>query len=216
MKMGSFVRLIGQSLGLKSNSNIYLHRSHSALRWTDWHQLCSYSHAAQLDGKLSKNLDIRKYFTNRPLNSCVGHHHSGELRTAIPWLQVDRKLVGRHHKLVWGRPQGYHAGRSLVTGARVEWHAIALNPPVWWNIWHWGSKWNLHTVCWDAVGCKWGTTSVYFGITYVCFIPSGLPVFGVEPQYRHQDFIFLWKVSFEGHIQKLQKFHVGLKFKWGL
>ena len=41
-----------------------------------------------------------------------------------------------------------------------------------WDIWHWGSKWNLHTVCWSAVGCERGTTSVYFGITYVCFIPS--------------------------------------------
>ena len=85
-----------------------------------------------------------------------------------------------------------------------------------WNIWYWGSKWNLHTVCWDAVGCEWGTTSVYFGITYVCFIPSRLPVFAVEHQYRHQDFLFLSKVSLEGHIQNLQKFHVGLKFKWGL
>ena len=74
-----------------------------------------------------------------------------------------------------------------------------------WNIWYWVSKGNLHTVCWDTVGCEWGTTSVYFGITYVCFIPSRLPVFAVEPQYRHQDFLFLSKVSFEGHIQNLQK-----------
>ena len=74
-----------------------------------------------------------------------------------------------------------------------------------WDIWYWGSKWNLHTVCWSAVGCEWGTTSVYFGITYVCFIPSRLPVFAVEPQYLLQDFLFLSKVSFEGHIQYLQK-----------
>ena len=56
-----------------------------------------------------------------------------------------------------------------------------------------------------CVGCEWGTTSVYFGITYVCFIPSTLPVFAVEPQYLLQDFLFLSKVSFEGHIQNLQK-----------
>ena len=74
-----------------------------------------------------------------------------------------------------------------------------------WDIWYWGSKWNLHTVCWSAVGCEWGTTSVYFGITYVCFIPSRLPVFAVEPQYLLQDFLFLSKVSFEGHIQNLHK-----------
>ena len=74
-----------------------------------------------------------------------------------------------------------------------------------WDIWYWGSKWNLHTICWNAVGCEWGTTSVYFGITYVCFVPSRLPVFAVEPQYLLQDFLFLSKVSFEGHIQNLQK-----------
>ena len=73
-----------------------------------------------------------------------------------------------------------------------------------WDIWYWGSKWNLHTVCWSAVGCEWGTTSVYFGITYVCFIPSRLPVFAVEPQCLLQDFLFLSKVSFEGHIQNLK------------
>ena len=75
-----------------------------------------------------------------------------------------------------------------------------------WNIWYWASKWNLHTVCWGAVGCEWGTNSVYFGITYVCVIPSKLPVFVVEPQYRLQDFSFLSKVSFEGHIQNLLSF----------
>ena len=74
-----------------------------------------------------------------------------------------------------------------------------------WVIWYWWSKWNLHTVCWRAVGCEWGTTSVYFGITHVCFVPSRLPVFAVEPQYLLQDFLVLSKASFEGHIQNLQK-----------
>ena len=73
----------------------------------------------------------------------------------------------------------------------------ALNLPVWWTpsgiYGFWGSKWNLHTVCWSAVGCEWGTTSVYFGITYVCFIPSRLPVFDVEPQYLFQYFLFFVK-----------------------
>ena len=73
-----------------------------------------------------------------------------------------------------------------------------------WNIWYWGSRYNLYTVGWGAVLCEWGTTSVYLMITYVCVIPSRLPVFAVEPQYRHQD-SFLSKVSFEGHIQNLQK-----------
>ena len=84
-----------------------------------------------------------------------------------------------------------------------------------WNIWYWGSKWNLHTVCWSAVGCEWGTTSVYFGITYVCFIPSRLPVFAVEPQYLLQYFSFLSKVSFELHIQNLQKMSCWFKIWMG-
>ena len=102
---------------------------------------------------------------------------------------------------------------KLEICASVEWllfdrmHSIESPSMVdpQWNIWYWGSKWNLHTVCWSAVGCEWGTTSVYFGITYVCFIPSRLPVFAVEPQYLLQYFLFLSKVSFELHIQNLQK-----------
>ena len=84
-----------------------------------------------------------------------------------------------------------------------------------WNIWYWGSKRNLHTVCWSAVGCEWGTTCVYFGITYVCFIPSRLHVFAVEPQYLLQYFLFLSKVSFELHIQNLQKISCWFKIWMG-
>ena len=76
-----------------------------------------------------------------------------------------------------------------------------------WNIWYWGSKWNLHTVFWGAVGCEWGT--VYFGIPYVCFIPSRLPVFAVEPQYRHQDF-FLQKYHFKDTYKIFKNFYYGL------
>ena len=74
-----------------------------------------------------------------------------------------------------------------------------------WNILYWGSKWNFHRVCWGAVGCEWGTTSVYFGITCVCVTLSRRPAFTVEPQYQHQDFLFLSKLSFEGHTQNLRK-----------
>ena len=84
-----------------------------------------------------------------------------------------------------------------------------------WNIWYWGSKLNLHTVCWSEVGCEWGTTSVYFGITYFCFIPGRLPVFDAEPQYLLQYFLFLSKVSFELHIQNLQKISCWFKIWMG-
>ena len=74
---------------------------------------------------------------------------------------------------------------------------LSITVPFWresagdcWLAFRNGSKWNLHTVCWSAVGCEWGTTSVYFGITYVCFIPSRLPVFAVEPQYLLQYFFY--------------------------
>ena len=97
---------------------------------------------------------------------------------------------------MWRISRGFARSHSVESPSMVD-------PQ--WNIWYWGSKWNLHTVCWRAVGCEWGTTSVYFGITYVCFIPSRLPVFAVEPQYLLQYFLFLSKVSFELHIQNIQK-----------
>ena len=85
-----------------------------------------------------------------------------------------------------------------------------------WNIWYWGSKWNLHTVCWSAVGCEWGTTSVYFGITYVCFIPSRLPVLLLSPSTCFNIFYFCQKYHLNYTYNIFKKFHVGLKFEWGL
>ena len=72
-----------------------------------------------------------------------------------------------------------------------------------WNVLYWGCKWIFQTVCWDAVGFEWGTTSVYFGITYVCFIPARLPVFTLGPQYQHLFFvkIIFWRT----HIKTLKK-----------
>ena len=64
------------------------------------------------------------------------------------------------------------------------------------------------TVCWGVVGCDWGTTCVYFGIIHVCLILSRLPVYTVEPQYQHWDFLLLSNhanVSFEGHTKSLKK-----------
>ena len=50
-----------------------------------------------------------------------------------------------------------------------------------WNKLHWMSSCIFHTHFWGAVGCEWGTTSVYFGITYVCAV---LSVLAVGPQYQ--------------------------------
>ena len=107
-----------------------------------------------------------------------------------------------------GLPAGEWTAHAYTNNAVYTFYHSIESPSMvdpLWNIWYWGSKLNLLTVCWDAVGCEWGTTSVYFGITYVCFIPNILPVFAVEPQYRHQDLLFLSKVSFEGHMQNLKK-----------
>ena len=140
----------------------------------------------------------------------------------------DSKVHGANMRTIWGRqdPGGPHVGPMNLaiwgpTGIRA-WLIHSVESPSMvdpqWDIWYWGSKWNLHTVCWSAVGCEWGTTSVYFGITYVCFIPTRLPVFAVEPKYLLQCFLFLSKVSFELHIQNLQKiscwFKIWMGFVW--
>ena len=54
-----------------------------------------------------------------------------------------------------------------------------------WNILYWRSRWILITVCWGAFVCEWGTTSVYFWITYVCFIHRILPVLALGCKYQH-------------------------------
>ena len=74
-----------------------------------------------------------------------------------------------------------------------------------WNMLYWRSRCDLHTVCWDAVGWEWGTTSVYFGIIYVCYIASILPVFAVGPHYQHWLFSFMSKISFKGQKHNLRK-----------
>ena len=66
-----------------------------------------------------------------------------------------------------------------------QWHSVETPTIVHpqWNIFYWGCKWIFITFCWSVVGSEWGTTSVYFGITYVCFILQIiLPVFAVELQ----------------------------------
>ena len=132
-----------------------------------------------------------------------------EMVAILSWPQCVNIINPLRPKQHFGQfvPWGFNDNKSALVQI-MDWHWHSVESPSMvdpqWDIWYWGSKWNLHTVCWSAVGCEWGTTSVYFGITYVCFIPSRLPVFAVEPQYLLQDFLFLSKVSFEGHIQNLQ------------
>ena len=69
----------------------------------------------------------------------------------------------------------------------------------------------VHTACWDAVGCEWGTTSVYFVSTYVCFIPRKAPVFAVEPRYQHRFFICVKNIIWMTKNPNFQKIYLGLK-----
>ena len=86
-----------------------------------------------------------------------------------------------------------------------------------WNIWYWGSKWNLHTVCWSAFGCEWGTTFVYFGITYVCFIPVFIFLsLLLSPSTYFNILYFCEKYHLNYTYKIFKKINVSLKFEWGL
>ena len=91
---------------------------------------------------------------------------------------------------------------------QFKWHSVESSSMVdlQWNIWHWGSKWNLDTVCWDVVGCEWGAQALFtlglfmFALSLVNFLSLLW-----SPSTNIEIFLFLLKVSFEGHIQNLQK-----------
>ena len=177
-----------------------------------WWENCTGQYISVLGGKTSSpGTNLNQYSLNK--NKCFSsfsYSHSSK-NTTVSMLKCflgNHKCQANHYMAVFFYIRLQLCCHSVESPGMVD-------PQ--WDIWYWGSKWNLLTVCWSAVGCEWGTTFVYFGINYVCFIPSKLPVFAVEPQYLLQDFfLFLSKVSFEGHIQNLQIINVGLKFEWGL
>ena len=43
-----------------------------------------------------------------------------------------------------------------------------------YNMLYSGSKWIFHTICRGAVGCDWGTASVYSGSSSVCLFPENV------------------------------------------
>ena len=156
-------------------------------------------------GKTSDILAMLRKMKPRSYSDVVIHVGTNDTSTKFPKDKIIQNMSN-----IIDRAKTIAATHSVESPSTVD-------PQ--WDIWYWGSKWNLHTVCWSAVGCEWGTTSVYFGITYVCFIPSRLPVFAVEPQYLLQDFLFLSKIKnfiWRTHTKSSKKFHVGLKFEWGL
>ena len=145
-------------------------------------------------------------------------HRESHIQINLPChnLQQNQELtfkvflcVKRIDIIVWAHTGSMNVNKKGFSNLSRTGHSVespSMVDPLW-NIWYWGSKWNLHRFCWDAVGCEWGTTSVYFGITYVCFIPSRLPVFAVEPQYRHQDFfIFVNSIIWRTHTKSSKNF----------
>ena len=60
-----------------------------------------------------------------------------------------------------------------------------------WYMLYWGSRCILHTACWGGVGCEWGTISVYFGITYICFILEYSLSFVCSPSTNIDFFIYV-------------------------
>ena len=85
-----------------------------------------------------------------------------------------------------------------------------------WDIWYWGSKWNLHTVCWSAVGCEWGTTSVTLGLLMFALSLVDFLSLLLSPSTYFKFFYFCQKYHLKDVYKIFKKFHVGLKFEWGL
>ena len=83
---------------------------------------------------------------------------------------------------------------------------IVLHPPVWWT--------RIGICCIEGPGvfstqsvevrASGGTTSVYFGIIYVCFSPCIFAIFALGPS-TGINFLFMWKTSFEGKNKILEK-----------
>ena len=85
-----------------------------------------------------------------------------------------------------------------------------------WNILYWGSKWNLHTVCWDVVGCEGGGTSVYFGL--LVFVLSLVDFLSLlwRSSTNIEIFYFSQNYHLKDTLKIFTKIHGGSKFEWGL
>ena len=100
-------------------------------------------------------------------------------------------------------------GRPWQIGHSVEAPSMVDHQ---WNILYWGSGWIFQTVCWGEVGCEWGTTIAYFGITCVCFFPGWPHVFAGGPSTIISFFVksIFWRTYIN-----LQKHPCGFKILMG-
>ena len=109
-------------------------------------------------------------------------------------------------------------GWWFQTLSRSLWHHSVETPSAvdpQWNILHWGSKWNLHTVCWGAIGCELGTTFVSLG--FIMFASPSRDFLSLlwSPSINIDDIYFCQKYYLK-HTHKILKNRVGSKFEWGL
>ena len=91
--------------------------------------------------------------------------------------------------------------------------------PQWHTcIWYWGYKWNLHTVCWDAVGYEWSGAQPLFTLGLLMFALSLVDFLSLllSPSIDIKTFYFCQKYHLKNTYKIFKKFHAGLKFEWGL
>ena len=91
--------------------------------------------------------------------------------------------------------------------------------PQWHTcIWYWGSKWNLHTVCWGAVGYEWSGAQPLFTLGLLMFALSLVDFLSLllSPSIDIKTFYFCQKYHLKNTYKIFKKFHAGLKFEWGL
>ena len=112
----------------------------------------------------------------------------------------------------------FHCWISEIHLWSLHWNALYGRTPVEYIVLKVQVNFPYSLPCWDTVGCKWGTTFVYyFEITYVCFITIILSVFAMGPQYQFWFFFkCMSKMSFEGQKQNLRKISCRLRVEWGL
>ena len=107
--------------------------------------------------------------------------------------------------------KGIYCCHSIESPSMVDpqWHTC---------IWYWGSKWNLHTVCWGAVGYEWSGAQPLFTVGLLMFALSLVDFLSLllSPSINIKTFNFCQKYHLKNTYKICKKFHAGLKFEWGL
>ena len=165
--------------------------------------LSSYCCKIAIAGTCGKNLNGKDIYVNQQYPSEVAKHgqfcrtpfktaHGQERvmeKIDSDWFYINNKL--QHHflppVLPDTQPEDDTEPPTLYSSMALK-SPNMVDPQVEYIVLR--AKWIFQAVCWGVAGFEWGRTSVYFRITYVCFIPGRLPVFAVSSQYQHRHFFF--------------------------